>query len=152
MQIDLVACCLYRLTGFALLAATSPAATRALFAALFRAFFWRRGVRMVRVRDPAVARAVLAASSVKVCGRAGCAGHAGRAELALGDSPARLAPPSVEACGRAGLALGEGPEILRPSLCCLEVTCPRRVQPGLPGSAAQLAPYGPRVTRSGGSK
>ena len=36
VQIDLVACMAYRLAGFVVLAATSPATTRAIFAALFR--------------------------------------------------------------------------------------------------------------------
>ncbi len=31
-----------------------------------RVYFWQRGTRMVRVRDPLVARAVLAASDSKV--------------------------------------------------------------------------------------
>lgn len=111
VQIDLVACLAYRAAGFALLAATSPATTRAIFAALFRwgqlhaaptcldaayaawhwallirflsasakslhpqtlplntrrVYFWQRGTRMLRVRDPQVARAVLAASDSKV--------------------------------------------------------------------------------------
>ncbi|PRW45482.1 Lysosomal beta glucosidase [Chlorella sorokiniana] len=65
VQIDLVACMAYRLAGFAVLAATSPATTRIIFAALFRVYFWQRGTRMVRVRDPQVARAVLAASDSK---------------------------------------------------------------------------------------
>lgn len=64
VQIDLVACVFYRAAGF-LVAAGSPTATRAVFAALFSAFFWRKGVRMVRVRDPAVGVAVLAASDAK---------------------------------------------------------------------------------------
>ena len=69
VQIDLVACLAYRVAGFAVAAAAaagSPAATRAIFAVLFRFHFARRGVRMVRVRDPAVGTAVLAASEVKV--------------------------------------------------------------------------------------
>lgn len=66
VQIDLVACLAYRAVGFLAAAAASPATTRALFAALFRIYFWRRGVRMVVIKDPLVARAVLASSEVKV--------------------------------------------------------------------------------------
>ena len=64
-----MACLLYRAANYALClaaAADGGGLTRALFAAIFRLHCWRRGVRMRRISDPALAKLVL---QVKPSGR-----------------------------------------------------------------------------------
>ena len=65
---DLAACLLYRAANYGLCLAAAAAgggATRAIYAALFHLHGWRRHVRVRRVRDPGLARAVLLASADK---------------------------------------------------------------------------------------